>query len=59
MDISKVIEQYPKIKENIDQLGTMLEDYNNAKSDVTKKLLTSAIENMLQLQHLKQNNIDV
>jgi hypothetical protein len=22
----------------------MLEDYNNAKSDVTKKLLTSAIE---------------
>lgn len=44
MDISKVIEQYPKIKENIEQLGTMLEDYSNAKSDVTKKLLTSAIE---------------
>lgn len=44
MDISKVIEQYPKIKENIDQLGAMLEDYSNAKSDVTKKLLTSAIE---------------
>lgn len=44
MDISKVIEQYPKIKENIEQLGAMLEDYNNAKSDVTKKLLTSAIE---------------
>ena len=44
MDISKVIEQYPKIKENVEQLGAMLEDYSNAKSDITKKLLTSAIE---------------
>ena len=44
MDISKIIEQYPKVKEQFEQLGAMLEDYSNAKSDVTKKLLMQAVD---------------
>ena len=44
MSIEKIIEQYSAVKESIDQLGLLIEDYQQAKSVVTKKLLASAIE---------------
>lgn len=44
MNAEKIIAQIPELKEKIAQLEEIVEDYNSCKSQVTKKLLTSAIE---------------
>lgn len=44
MEITKIIEQLPKVKEQVLELEQMVDDYNTCKSNVSKKLLCSAIE---------------
>ena len=44
MNADTIVEAFPKVKDAVDKLGDLVEDYRSCKSEISKKLIGSAIE---------------
>ena len=44
MNADTIVEAFHKVKDAVDKLGDLVEDYRSCKSEISKKLIGSAIE---------------